>query len=95
MQLTWQERLDDGSATGDMREQAAGDLALVRLAQADPHAFAPLYEHYAPIVYHYCLRRLSHSEAAADATATVFTKALAALPRFRPDRMYGRAADGR
>lgn len=85
MQLTWQERLDDGSATGDMRELAAGDLALVRLAQADPRAFAPLYEHYAPIVYHYCLRRLGHREAAADATATVFTKALAGLPRFRPD----------
>jgi RNA polymerase sigma-70 factor (ECF subfamily) len=85
MQLTWQERLDDASATGDVREQAAGDLAIVRLAQADPRAFAPLYEHYAPIVFHYCLRRLSHREAAADATATVFTKALGGLPRFRPD----------
>jgi RNA polymerase sigma-70 factor (ECF subfamily) len=66
-------------------DDAASDLALVRLAQDDPRAFAPLYERYAPIVYHYCLRRLSHREAAADATAITFTKAIGALSRFRPD----------
>jgi RNA polymerase sigma-70 factor (ECF subfamily) len=62
-----------------------GDVALVRAAQVDLRAFAPLYERYAPIVYHYCLRRLSHAEVAADATSLVFTRAVAALPRFRPD----------
>ena len=62
-----------------------GDLAYVVAAQHDLRAFAPLYEHYQPIIYHYCLRRLSHPEVAADATSLVFTRAVAALPRFKPD----------
>ncbi len=62
------------------------DLTIVVRAQIDPRDFGPLYERYAPIVYHYCLRRLSNPETASDATALVFTRALAALPRFRPDR---------
>lgn len=61
------------------------DLAHVLAAQQDLRAFAPLYERYQPIVYHYCLRRLSHPEVAADATSIVFTRAVAALPKFRPD----------
>jgi RNA polymerase sigma-70 factor (ECF subfamily) len=87
MQLTWRNRLDDASGddTADTTDPAGSDLAIVRLAQADPRAFAPLYERYAPLVYHYCLRRLSHPETAADATSAVFTRAIAALPRFRPD----------
>ena len=87
MQLTWRSRLDDvpGDDIAESADPAGNDLAIVRLAQADPRAFAPLYERYAPIVYHYCLRRLSHPEAAADATSAVFTRAIAALPRFRPD----------
>jgi RNA polymerase sigma-70 factor (ECF subfamily) len=64
---------------------AASDLHHVRLAQIDPRAFGPLYERYATDVYNYSLRRLSHPEQAADAAATVFTRAIAALPKFRPD----------
>lgn len=82
MEVTWPTSITDDSIPDAHHE---GELALVRLAQADPRAFAPLYEHYEPKVYHYCLRRLSEREAAKDATATVFTKAIAALPRFRPD----------
>lgn len=89
MQLAWRTRLETADervgAEGAITSAAADDLAIVRLAQVDLRAFAPLYEHYAPIVYRYCLRRLSHPEAASDATAIVFTKALAALPKFRPD----------
>lgn len=62
-----------------------GDFDLVLAAQHDLRYFAPLYERYHPIVYHYCLRRLSHPEGAADATSIVFTRAIAGLPRFRPD----------
>lgn len=61
------------------------DLAHVLAAQQDLRAFAPLYERYHPIVYHYCLRRLSNPEAAADAASLVFIRAVAALNRFRPD----------
>ena len=59
------------------------DDALVVAAQRDPRAFAPLYARYADPVYRYCWRRLGDPDAAADATSVVFTKALAALPRYR------------
>jgi RNA polymerase sigma-70 factor (ECF subfamily) len=57
----------------------------VALAKSDPRAFAPLYARYFDPVFRYCYRRLGHPEAAADATAQVFAKALAALPRYRED----------
>ena len=60
-------------------------MRVVALAKRDPRAFAPLYARYFDPVYRYCYRRLGHREAAADATAQVFTKALAALPRYRED----------
>jgi RNA polymerase sigma-70 factor (ECF subfamily) len=61
------------------------DARNVALAKSDPRAFAPLYARYFDPVYRYCYRRLGHPEAAADATAQVFTKALAALPGYRED----------
>ena len=61
------------------------DARLVALAKTDPRAFAPLYARYFDPVYRYCYRRLGDREAAADATAQVFAKALAALPRYRED----------
>jgi RNA polymerase sigma-70 factor (ECF subfamily) len=61
------------------------DARLVALAKSDPRAFAPLYARYFDPVYRYCYRRLGHPEAAADAAAQVFAKALAALPSYRED----------
>jgi RNA polymerase sigma-70 factor (ECF subfamily) len=61
------------------------DARLVALAKADLRAFAPLYARYFDPVYRYCYRWLGHPEAAADATAQVFTKVLAALPGYRED----------
>jgi RNA polymerase sigma-70 factor, ECF subfamily len=61
------------------------DARLVAAAKADPRAFAPLYGRYVDPVYRYCLRRLGHPEAAADATGQVFAKALAALPAYRDE----------
>ena len=55
-------------------------------------AFAPLYARYFDPVYRYCYRRLGHPEAAADAAAQVFTKALAALPA--TERMRHRSGPG-
>lgn len=54
-------------------------------AKRSPAAFAPLYERYVDAVYTYCVRRIGDPEAASDLTAQVFTRALAALPRFRDD----------
>jgi RNA polymerase sigma factor (sigma-70 family) len=67
-------------------EDIDGDQALVVAAQRDPRAFAPLYLRYVEAVYGYCHRRLGTKEAAEDATSLVFAKALAGLPRYRPDR---------
>jgi RNA polymerase sigma-70 factor (ECF subfamily) len=51
-----------------------------------PADFAPLYERYVEPVYRYCLRRVSDPELAADLTASIFTRALEALAKFRPDQ---------
>src|SRR3712207_3572347 len=82
----------DGDGNATMRETAGGnlstatgsldELAQIALAQRDPRAFAPLYEAYVDAVYRYCYRRLGNSDAAADATSAIFTRALSALPRY-------------
>ena len=61
------------------------DARVVALAKHDRRAFAPLYARYFDPVYRYCYRRLGHPEAAADAAAQVFAKALAALPGYREE----------
>lgn len=61
----------------------AGDERLIADAIADPRAFAPLYQRYVTPVYRYCYRRVADPDLAADLTATIFTRALEALPRFR------------
>jgi RNA polymerase sigma-70 factor, ECF subfamily len=59
------------------------DGALVAAARRDRAAFAPLYLRYVDPVYRYCLRRLGSREAAEDATAQVFAKAIGALSGYR------------
>lgn len=59
------------------------DDAVVRAAQSDLAAFAPLYDRYHDAIYGYCLRRLGTREAAGDATSLTFTRTMAALDRFR------------
>jgi len=65
-----------------MRED--DELDQVARAQRDRAAFAPLYDRYVPVVYHYCHRLLGQRDAAEDATSETFTKALAQLHRFQP-----------
>jgi RNA polymerase sigma-70 factor (ECF subfamily) len=60
------------------------DVDLVRLAQADPKAFAELYDRYVDPIYRYCYRRLGDVAAAEDATSTTFFKALNGLARLNP-----------
>jgi RNA polymerase sigma-70 factor (ECF subfamily) len=59
------------------------DAALVRAAQADSAAFAPLYQRYRDRIYRYLRTRTSSDEDAADLTQQVFLQALDALPRYR------------
>jgi len=55
----------------------------MRAAQREIEYFAPIYERYFPRIYAYCARRISDRHDAEDLTATVFTRALASLSRFR------------
>jgi RNA polymerase sigma-70 factor (ECF subfamily) len=58
------------------------EAELVARAKHDPRAFALLYARYLDPIHRHCYRRLGNRQAAEDATSQVFTKALAALPRF-------------
>ena len=62
------------------------DEPLVLAAQADPAAFAALYERYMPRVYRYLHARTASPEEAADLTQAVFLKAFNAIDRFKPGR---------
>ena len=81
-----------GAGAGTGAGVAAGeedDAVLVARAKADPRAFAALYRRYVDGVYRYCYRRLGSREAAEDATAAVFARALAALPTCREGSFRG------
>jgi RNA polymerase sigma-70 factor (ECF subfamily) len=62
------------------------ELAIIAAARRDPAAFAPLYRQYVGLVHHYALGRLRDPHRAEDATSQTFTRALHALPSFRPER---------
>ncbi len=69
-------------------EAAAGEAdqaeaRLIAAAQADARAFEPLYERHYDAIYRYCYVRLGERQAAEDAAAEVFLKALARLRQFR------------
>jgi len=59
------------------------DEEMIARAQRDPEHFAPLYARYARPIHAFVLRRTGDPEQAADITSQVFTRALAALPRYR------------
>ena len=60
------------------------EQAWILAAQRDSRAFAPLYEAYADLVWRFAMRRLADPERASDVTSMTFTRALAALPAFKP-----------
>lgn len=59
------------------------DRSLVEAARHDPAQFEALYRKYVAQVYAFALYELADHHAAEDVTERVFTRALAALPRFR------------
>jgi RNA polymerase sigma-70 factor (ECF subfamily) len=73
----------------EARRAEERDLAL--RARTDRAAFGALYDRYLPLVHAYCHRRLGSREAAEDATAIAFAKALAAIGRFREEGTSFRA----
>jgi RNA polymerase sigma-70 factor (ECF subfamily) len=60
------------------------ELLLIRAAQREARAFAPLYEQYVGLVWRYARSRLGSDDRAADATGATFQRALSALPNFEP-----------
>ena len=63
------------------------DGALVRAAQEDRAAFAPLYRRYRDRIYAYVRTRTRSAEDAADLTQQVFVQALDALLRLRMEQV--------
>ena len=63
---------------------SGSDGELLRAAQADPAAFAALYERYVDAIYRYCVTRVSSPADAEDATSLTFARAFGALPTYRP-----------
>lgn len=72
------------AASPDAGSRFSDEVALIRAAQRDRSAFAPLYERHVDRVYAYLRSRTSGDEDAADLTQQVFLQALDALPRYRP-----------
>lgn len=60
------------------------DAALVLAARRNLTAFEPLYRRYADRVYRYCYRRLGDHDRAADATSTIFIKAMQSIEHCQP-----------
>jgi RNA polymerase sigma-70 factor (ECF subfamily) len=60
------------------------DAELLAAAGRDPDAFVTFYDRYEQAVAGYLVRRVGSPEEAADLTAEVFAKVLAASPRYRP-----------
>jgi RNA polymerase sigma-70 factor, ECF subfamily len=89
--ITGSHRLEDEEAvprrkygSGRPLSPAEREIALIEDAKRDPAAFAPLYDAYVDLVWRYAMKRLANEERAADATSQVFIKAIAALPKYRP-----------
>lgn len=79
--LREQERLQPGHSPPD--SESLPDEDLVRLAQDDRNAFGILYRRYLPEITSFIRARSGgNDDVADDIASTVFTKALAALPRY-------------
>jgi RNA polymerase sigma-70 factor (ECF subfamily) len=67
-----------------VEDEHAAEIREIERARRNPIDFAPLYERYVDAVHGYCARRVTDPELAADLTSQIFTRALTALPRYRP-----------
>jgi len=74
-----------GQTNANMRSEAAArdEARIMAAARSDLARFAPLYDHYFPRIYGYCLRRVENEAAAEDLTSTIFTRALTGIQSYR------------
>lgn len=68
----------------DQSDRVEDDEVFVRAAQKSPKAFTLLYRRYVTRVYRYVYSRVGDASEAEDLTAQVFTDAISALPKYRP-----------
>ncbi len=61
------------------------ELLWIVRAQAEPHAFGAIYDHYFPRIYNYARYRVQSPVDADDLTAQIFERALVHLKSYRPD----------
>jgi len=59
------------------------EILLMRRAQANPKAFAPLYDHYFERVYAYCAHRVNNPQEAEDLCSQVFLNILKSLHTYQ------------
>lgn len=62
---------------------AHDEILLMRKAQADPKAFATLYDRYFERVYAYCAHRVNHPQEAEDLCSQVFLNILKSLHTYQ------------
>jgi RNA polymerase sigma factor (sigma-70 family) len=62
------------------------DRMVVSIARGDDAAFAVFYGRYLPLVLRWCWRETRNRELAADLSAEVFSAALTAARRYRPEQ---------
>lgn len=86
--MAWMVRSQPGAREGEQPGEP-DDATLVAAAQADRRAFGALYDRHARTIYRFCYTRLGSHEAAEDATAEVFIKAMAALDRYQHQTFIG------
>lgn len=78
------QRTEEPQAAPSRDAQWQDDAALAVLACGDAEAFGHLYDRYCDQIYRFAYRRLRDREAAEDATAEVFFKALRAICAYKP-----------
>jgi RNA polymerase sigma-70 factor (ECF subfamily) len=87
--LSGSQQIDEAATAQEDPEHLLDDETLVRQAQIQAAAFAPLYRRYVGPIFGYCYQRLGSRHAAEDATSQTFERALAALPRYHADSFRG------
>jgi len=65
------------------KDAIAQEELLIKAAQKDPKAFAPLYDKYYVQIFRFVLKRLGNEQDASDVTSQVFVKAITSIKKYQ------------
>ncbi|MBL4705168.1 MAG: sigma-70 family RNA polymerase sigma factor [Flavobacteriales bacterium] len=65
------------------KDAIAQEELLIRAAQKDPKAFAPLYDKYYVQIFRFVLKRMGNEQDASDITSQVFIKAITNIKKYQ------------